>query len=58
LEAYESKAAGKEGRSMTKEQLREELLKTLSDAMVNMDEDTAREEEYYERDGIGRISFF
>jgi corrinoid protein of di/trimethylamine methyltransferase len=28
---------------MAKEQLREELLKTLSDAVVNMDEDTARE---------------
>jgi corrinoid protein of di/trimethylamine methyltransferase len=28
---------------MGKEQLREELLKTLSDAVVNMDEDTARE---------------
>ena len=28
---------------MAKEQFREELLKTLSDAVVNMDEDTARE---------------
>jgi corrinoid protein of di/trimethylamine methyltransferase len=28
---------------MAKEKLREELLKTLSDAVVNMDEDTARE---------------